>query len=319
MKAGKRFTRLTRRSFRRKLIMFGVSIFASLALTATGFAAWVLSTDAEANVQGGIQVGSVSDAGVEITDIVFKDTDGESPIKNFSFEPAAGDVQGRVRWDNENGKSEDMDIRLGWTIKNFQNVNTTFVEFKIPASVQAAIDKKYIKLPAEFVLKVDDTVAKAPVTEEIEGITYYIYQLDMTTVVKNGTTSNNFTYTKNVDGDIVNVDFVLTLEFEWGAAFENVNPSLYFDTAYADATKGAGVKYEDVKKTLIDLKACTLGITEAHKAQALAAIQSTDIKNSVKDKGIADILDAMSEDEQNAFYNNIAVPTYKVVVHATVN
>ena len=319
MKAGKRFTRLTRRSFRRKLIMFGVSIFASLALTATGFAAWVLSTDAEANTQGGIQVGSVSDAGVEITDVVFKDTDGESPIKNFSFEPSAGDEQGRVRWDKENGKSEDMDIRLAWTIKNFQNVNTTFVEFKIPASVQAAVDKKYISLPSEFVLKVDDTVAKDPVTEEIEGVTYYIYVIDMTTVVKNGTTAKNFTYTKNVDGDIVNVDFVLTLEFQWGAAFESINPSLYFDTAYADTSKGAGVAYDEVKKVLIDLKACTLGITDADKALALSKIQNADIKNSVKDKGIADILGAMSEEEQNAFYAEKAALTYKVVIHATVN
>lgn len=315
MKAKRHATRLTRRSFRRKLVMFGVSVFASLAITATGFAAWVLSTDAMAETEGGIEVGSVSDAGVEIKDLVFKDMDGDAPISNFKFEPAADDKDGRVRVD-ENGTSEDMDIRISWTVKNYHNVASSFIEFKIPATVQAAIDKGYLAMPTEFEKKLTEDTAKNHVTEEIDGVTYYVYVCDASEIVKNNDIQNKaLKFTVNKKDGITNVDFVLTLRFEWGTAFGGQNPSIYFDAKGA----GAEVEYETVKETLLDLKACTFGITDANKAAALAKITNTEIKNSVKDKGIIEILGAMTVEEQDAFYADIAKPIYKVVVHATVN
>ena len=43
---------LTRRSFKRKIIAVGVSLFSALALFATGFASWVISSDATREQDG---------------------------------------------------------------------------------------------------------------------------------------------------------------------------------------------------------------------------------------------------------------------------
>lgn len=302
--------------------MFGASIFASLAITATGFAAWVLSTDAMAETEGGVEVASVSDAGVEIKDLAFLDKNGDAPITNFVFEPAANDTDGRVRQD-EDGNAEDMDLRIGWTVKNYHNVATSYIEFKIPETVKNAIDKGYIALPEGFVLKGDAIKAE---TEEIDGVVYYTYTFDMTELVsKNVTTNETISFTKHTASGVTDIDFVLNLKFVWGSAFDGdgdgigINPSLYYDTAYTDTTKGVGVDYETVKATLLDLKACVYGVTDADKAAALSKIENTELKNSVSDKGIMDILSVMTAEEQDAFYATKTMPTYKLVVHATVN
>ena len=67
----KNFLKLTRKSYRRKLIMFGAAIFMSLALTATGFAAWVLSQDTSVDAGGNGEVGIVSDNELKITDLKY--------------------------------------------------------------------------------------------------------------------------------------------------------------------------------------------------------------------------------------------------------
>ena len=309
MKMKKSIVRLTRRSFRRKLIMFGVSTFASLAITATGFAAWMLSADAMKETEGNVEVASVSDAGVEITDLVFDGAD------NFKFEPAAEDYNGRVRLD-EDGNSERMSLRLTWTIKNYHNVAQALVEFKIPESVKTSMDKGYLALPSEFTPKLS---GETHVTEELEGVKYYIYLFDASSVVKNNKQSNILSFTVREENGLTNVDFVLNLKFNWGADFEGVNPSIYYDTAYSDPTKGVGVAYADVKRTLIDLKASTYGVTDSNRDVALSKIANADLRESLKNKSIIEILSSMSVEEQNLFYNTIDAPTYKVVIHATVN
>ena len=79
----RKLERLTRKSYRRKLIMFGASIFMSLALVATGFAAWVLSKDAQVQDNGSVEVGKITESNIEIEGITFvKDDKGNSPLGN---------------------------------------------------------------------------------------------------------------------------------------------------------------------------------------------------------------------------------------------
>ena len=81
--------KLTRNSYKRKIILFGVFVFMSIALISTGFAAWVMSADDKVEDDGNVDVGVVKDSTI---DIIFDD---EDYIKNFEFlfEPAAGDVK----------------------------------------------------------------------------------------------------------------------------------------------------------------------------------------------------------------------------------
>ena len=46
--------KLTRNSYKRKIILFGVLIFASIALISTGFAAWIMSANASKDKDGNI-------------------------------------------------------------------------------------------------------------------------------------------------------------------------------------------------------------------------------------------------------------------------
>lgn len=41
--------KLTRNSYKRKIILFGVIVFMSIALISTGFAAWVMSQEKKAS------------------------------------------------------------------------------------------------------------------------------------------------------------------------------------------------------------------------------------------------------------------------------
>ncbi len=321
MKKNNRNVRLTRRSFRRKLVMFGVAIFASLSITATGFAAWVLSTDANREVEGGVELGSVSDAGVEIENLTFLDKNGDALIKNFKFEPAAGDVDGRVRADDK-GNVEDMDIRIGWTIKNYQNVKATTLEFKVPQAIYNAIQKNYIAVPAAFVLRPTSDTNPTPKTESIDGITYYVYDYTVSATIADSGSDGDLSWTVDKSGSLLNVTFTLNLKFNWGAAFENSNPSLYYDTAYADTTKGVGVDDATVKRTLLDLKATMYGVQNSDKDTAVGFIDNADLKAQAQGKtDILDVLALMSAEEQDEFYDAIKdrSPVYKLVVHAVVN
>ncbi len=325
MKISSKTKRLTRRSFRRKLIMFGASIFASLAVTATGFAAWVLSQDAVAETEGGVEVGSVSDVGVEIKDLEFL-KDGTTPINNFVFEPAKDDNDGRVRWDSkaQTPKYEDLDLNLSWTVTNYQNVTSSFIEFKVPANIQAAIDNGYISTPVGFTpVPKSETETNVQKTEVIEGATYYIYQYTFSPITTTGHDDVADWTVKDENGG-KNIDFDFILKFNWGKEFSadgtegsiGQNPSVYYDSPYADTTRGDGVDIEVVKETLIRLKATIFGVTDADADAARSKMADSSIATGLTD--IIDILALMTAEEQDAFYETKSAPTYYFVVHAKV-
>ena len=58
--------KLTRNSYKRKIILFGVFVFMSIALISTGFAAWVMSQNAKEEVSGNVNVSTMTDASVSI-------------------------------------------------------------------------------------------------------------------------------------------------------------------------------------------------------------------------------------------------------------
>ena len=279
--------RLTRKSYRRKLIMFGFSIFMSLALTATGFAAWVLSKDAVVDTEGQVQVGAVTESSIEITDIIFtdKDTNG-NVLDTFMFEPEAADNAGRVR--NNGTDFEDMDLNIQWTITRYELVGDFYVEFKLPDGVYKAIEAKYITLPAGFT----DT----GVTETTDTETYHILKLELPTDVhenKTGDAVLNYEYTV-VDG-VETVVFKLTLKFGWGEVFGGENPGNYYDTNET----GKLVGYDTVKATLNQFK------TTMHN-------MTFDSTNTFE------AFNALSEAEQAVQYAANPIADYLVVIHATV-
>ena len=137
--------RLTRNSYKRKIILFGVFVFMSIALISTGFAAWVMSSDAEDTSQGNVSVGIVNDASLKIN--VTNKTGLEA--FTFLFEPAAGDNTGRVRLDSIDPKTEQLTFTIEGNITNAEILATDgfTIEMLLPAGMQKAIELNYIVAP----------------------------------------------------------------------------------------------------------------------------------------------------------------------------
>ena len=150
--------------------------------------------------------------------------------KSFKFDGALGDNEGRVT--TSAGQAENLSITITGKIKNAQYLNKCTAKLTVPAGLQAAVDKKYIVLPE-------------CASTEVE--------------VTTGTPSAN-----NI------VEFTYTVEFAWGDAFGNINPSLFFDSYEAtDANGKVGRDYtqQEVIDTLADFRITMFAIERTDSTQ----------------------------------------------------
>ncbi len=130
--------KLTRNSYKRKIILFGVIVFMSIALISTGFAAWVMSQEKKQSKSGNVTVGAVTEGNIE----VILD---ELTVKDFKFEPKKSDTTGRVRNDNTN--FESLTVTVTGTIKNTQFLKEATIKMNVKDAVKQAETAGYIILP----------------------------------------------------------------------------------------------------------------------------------------------------------------------------
>lgn len=130
--------KLTRNSYKRKIILFGVIVFMSIALISTGFAAWVMSQEKKQSTSGNVTVGAVTEGNIE----VILD---ELTVKDFKFEPKESDTTGRVRNDGTN--FESLTVTVTGTIKNTQFLKEATIKMNVKDAVKQAETDGYIILP----------------------------------------------------------------------------------------------------------------------------------------------------------------------------
>ena len=130
--------KLTRNSYKRKIILFGVIVFMSIALISTGFAAWVMSQEKKQSTSGNVSVGAVTEGNIE----VILD---ELTVKDFKFEPKENDKTGRVRNDGTN--FESLTVTVTGTIKNTQFLKEATIKMNVKDAVKQAETAGYIILP----------------------------------------------------------------------------------------------------------------------------------------------------------------------------
>ena len=236
--------RLTRRSYKRKIITLGVSIFSALALFATGFASWIISSDATQSSEGNnVSVGVVSDKSITLSAITFKDN-----IQYISFNPAVGDVKapeyndvitedkgygGRVYGeddgDNLTHDFENISLTFSTVITGYDNIADLTIKLIVPPGVKTAAanlagegepESYYITLPvsaSDNGVKLITGGAKESMTAAEGADNYW-------TITDNGDGTHTLNY---------------TMKFSWGNYFGDVNPSLYYDlAANADTIPG---------------------------------------------------------------------------------
>ena len=130
--------KLTRNSYKRKIILFGVIVFMSIALISTGFAAWVMSQEKKQSTSGNVTVGAVTEGNIEV--ILDPLT-----VKDFKFEPKESDTTGRVRNDGTN--FESLTVTVTGTIKNTQFLKEATIKMNVKDEVKKAETARYIILP----------------------------------------------------------------------------------------------------------------------------------------------------------------------------
>lgn len=223
--------KLTRKSYQRKAMVVGATAFSGIALMATGFAAWVISSSATRNVQGGVQVGTISNKSIEITNVEFEEPgplgEHETARKYFSFEPTKGDNSGRVRCDGKNwenlslkvtGKYSPADYVNSFSIALRMGTVDTKGDFAVDTAAEgrlsAAQTANYITLPTCW----------AGGTTDGKGVTV---NTNATGIVGE---PNGMAITVAEEGVKKVATFTYTISFAWGSHFKNMNPSEYYDT-----------------------------------------------------------------------------------------
>lgn len=204
---------LTKKAYSRKALTIGVAVFSVIALTATGLAAFILSSSAEKGATGGINVGGVSEKNVNINFKGLKSSSSDelNDSYKFSFNPKQDDNKGRVRYDGTNSENlsctiegsidpaevvSKVTVRLD-VLKKSADDNTWIVDDEANSRFKsAATTGNYITLPECFGKDVEVTTGEGD----------YSY-----------TTSDN------------KMNFTLKIAFGWGAAFKHANPGNYYD------------------------------------------------------------------------------------------
>ena len=241
--------KLTRKSYQRKAMVVGATAFAGIALVATGFAAWVISSSATKNVEGGVQVGTISNKSIGITDVKFVEpgtfAEGETARNYFSFEPTKGDNTGRVRYDGANW--ENLSLKVTGKYSPADYVNSFSIALRM-----GTVDTK-----GEFLV---DTAAETRLAEAqtAKYITLPTCWAGGTTGGKGVTVNTNSTgIVGEANGMAITVEeesgkkvakFEYTISFAWGSHFNNMNPSLFYDTPECPAEyNGDGYKTDFIK------------------------------------------------------------------------
>lgn len=201
--------KLTRRSYNRKLIIFGLAIFLAFGMISTGFAAWLISSAATEDADAPVEVDKIVDESFELTiDQLDENNDWTGAL--ISFDAKKDDTTGRVKF-QENGTGdagEQLELTLSGKVTNVAalgqkpesagTANEIKIEIALPETIKAAITANYLTVKytvgtggSDVAFPADNTIWVAP---------------DASTGV-----------------------FSITLKFAWGTAFGGMNPSLYYD------------------------------------------------------------------------------------------
>ena len=221
--------KITRNSYKRKIVLFGIILFISIALISTGFTVWVMSTGTKQEAEGGVEIGVVADANITISDfkiykevikkVVDKETNVTTNVKElaevalnkfvFDFEPLSTDNTGRVRY-NDGGAVESLVLVIKAFVTPKDYVSKVTIKLEVPEGVIKAAEQGYITLPECA------TIMGGELCVELkEGDNELLAETE-----KNG---------RGEDVPTGRLILNYRIEFGWGSKFGGMNPGLYYD------------------------------------------------------------------------------------------
>lgn len=223
--------RYTRKHYNKKLVALGLAAFMGIGLTSTGFAAWVMSQNAKEDVQGSVNVSTMTDASVSIK-IYQSDNLGAIWQKDGADATHSGINSGYIGTESRNLAEL---TNAGYSRKPYEKNDNKYLitdNFVFDAAVG---DKEgRLRVSEEPGAGEDLEVKIFGTLEEKSGVDYTLTAavtipesiqaaIDANYLIQNTTTIEYSTVTGYEN------DFVVTISFSWGTAFGGENPSLYYD------------------------------------------------------------------------------------------
>jgi len=244
----KKNRKITRNSYKRKVILFGVILFMSIALISTGFAAWVMSSGDKEESSGGVDVGIVADTNLTISDFkIFKEEiDEEGKVKEvevkineftFNFDPLASDTTGRVR-SKEGDPTESMVMIVKGFISPKEFLSNVTIKLEVSQGIIDAANQGYITLPE---------------CATLVGNNVFVTLKEGDTALLAETKLNDREETVPTGRVILNY----RIAFGWGEKFGGMNPGLYYDSHQVGILESDDVAKESLEK----LRAVIYGYT----------------------------------------------------------
>lgn len=226
--------KVTRHAFSKKAIMITASLFVTLALITTGFAAWLISSGTSGEGTGNITTATIDDARLGLTVAMAEGKDF------VCFGPPADDDVPHIMYElPKEGEKDDKEVltaTVTGTIRNYDRLKEFNITIKISDKALKAAgytwpetgessrtytynaEKAYISLPEYAVdtygrflpLPSDTSKTTAPKTISAED--------SMFTAGANANEKN----------------FTFDVTFGWGEKFKGCNPGKYLDRELAD-------------------------------------------------------------------------------------
>ncbi len=225
--------KVTRHAFSKKAIMITASLFVTLALITTGFAAWLISSGASGEGTGNITTATIDDAHLGLTVAMAEGKDF------VCFGPQADDKVPHIMYDlPKDGEKDDKEVltaTVTGTIKNYDRLKEFNITIKIsdkaltaagytwPETNEGSLknrtytynaEKAYISLP-EYAVDTDGRFLPLP-SDPFNKTTAPKTISAGDSMFTDGTTENEKKFTFDVT-------------FGWGEKFEGCNPGRYLD------------------------------------------------------------------------------------------
>lgn len=225
--------KVTRHAFSKKAIMITASLFVTLALITTGFAAWLISSGASGEGTGNITTATIDDARLGLTVAMAEGKDF------VCFGPQADDKVPHIMYDlPKEGEKDDKEVltaTVTGTIKNYDRLEKFNITIKISDKALKAAGYEWTE-PNEgssesrtYTYKPEKACISLPeyaVDKDGRFLPLPSDPFNKTTAPKTISAGDSmFT-----DGTTENEKkFTFDVTFGWGEKFEGCNPGKYLD------------------------------------------------------------------------------------------
>lgn len=250
--------KVTRHAFSKKAIMITASLFVTLALITTGFAAWLISSGASGEGTGNITTATIDDARLGLTVAMAEGKDF------VCFGPQAGDDHPHIMHDpSKEGEKDDKEVLVATvtgTIKNYDRLK----EFKITIKIS---DKALTAAGYTWTETNEGSLKNRTYTYNAGNacisLPEYAVDKDGRFLPLPSGPSNKTTAPKTISaGDSMftaganenEKKFSFDVTFGWGAKFEGYNPGKYLDGEIPDHSPDEIFAGASTLEEIVDIK-----------------------------------------------------------------